>query len=121
MENQRLKTRIPQPAKERLIPRLIALRHNTKTHMVRRTNGRMQIEMPAIRTRRGKKLAHAVFKHECPRGLVTLRKLRPASAKHPVDIAFQIALVLRQRRRIPQHHQHAAAQRKVTVKKCLQQ
>ena len=43
--------------------------------------------------------------------LITLWKLRPATTKHAVDVAHEIPFILRQRRRISQHHQQTAVQR----------
>ena len=70
----------------------------------------MQIQMPAHGTRSGKERGHHVLQPRCPRRFVTLRKLRPAPAEHAVNVAHQIPFVLRQRRGIAEHHQHAALQ-----------
>ena len=70
----------------------------------------MQIQMPARRSRGGKKRGHDVLQPLCPRRFIALRKLRPAAAEHAVNVAHQIPFVLRQRRGIAEHHQHAALQ-----------
>ena len=108
MKYQRLQPGVTQPAQEIFIPGLIALRQNAEANVVGRADCRVQIQMPARRPRDGKKRGHDVLQPLSPRRFIALRKLRPAAAKHAVNVAHQIPFVLRQRRRIAEHHQHAA-------------
>ena len=71
----------------------------------------MQIEMPARWPRVGEKGGDDLLQPLRPCRFITLWELRPAATEHAVDVAHQIAFVLRQRRRVSQNHQQTAVQR----------
>ncbi|MNY25250.1 hypothetical protein D3C86_1590190 [compost metagenome] len=81
----------------------------------------MQIKMPAILSGCRIEIADRLFQHEHTFSFFTRRKLRRTPAKHPVDVAVQIALVVRQCHRIPKYHQHAAAQWNIPAKQRTKQ
>ncbi len=111
VKDQRLQPRVAKPGQKRFIPRLVTLRQHAKTYVVRGADGGMQIEVPARCPRVGKKRGNGSLQPPGARRFITHRELCPAATKHAVEVACEIALVLRQRGRIPQHHQQTTAQR----------